>query len=96
MVAKARDRVYPALVNISVITVSYWGGKETKGGSTGSGTILSEEGYVLTNQHVVNDGRKFRVTLADKREIPATMVGEDPLTDLAVIRIDTSKLEPGE
>jgi serine protease Do len=96
MVAKARDRVYPALVNISVITVSYWGGKETKGGSTGSGTILSEEGYVLTNQHVVNDGRKFRITLADKRELPATMVGEDPLTDLAVIRIDTSKLEPGE
>ena len=96
MVAKARDRVYPALVNISVITVSYWGGKETKGGSTGSGTILSEEGYVLTNQHVVNDGRKFRVTLADKRELPATLVGEDPLTDLAVLKIDLSKLNPGE
>ncbi|MCX5690220.1 MAG: trypsin-like peptidase domain-containing protein [Planctomycetota bacterium] len=96
MVTKARDRVYPALVNISVITVSYWGGKETKGGSTGSGTILSEEGYVLTNQHVVNDGKKFRVTLADKRELPATLVGEDPLTDLAVIKIDLSKLNPGE
>ncbi|MBS0198546.1 MAG: PDZ domain-containing protein [Planctomycetes bacterium] len=96
MVAKARDRVYPCLVNISVITVSYYGGKETKGGSTGSGTILSPEGYVLTNQHVVNDGRKFRVTLADKRELPATLVGEDVLTDLAVLKIDISKLNPGE
>jgi len=96
MVTKARDRVYPALVNISVVTVSYWGGKETKGGSTGSGTILSEDGYVLTNQHVVNDGTKFRVTLADKRELPATLIGEDPLTDLAVLKIDISKLNPGE
>jgi len=96
MVAQARDRVYPSLVNISVISVSYWGGKETKGGSTGSGTILSPEGYVLTNQHVVNDGKKFRVTLADKREIPATLVGEDPLTDLAVLKIDLTKLKEGE
>jgi serine protease Do len=96
MVTRARDRVYPALVNISVVTVSYWGGAETKGGSTGSGTILSEEGYVLTNQHVVNDGKKFRVTLSDKRELPATLVGEDPLTDLAVIKIDITKLAPGE
>jgi serine protease Do len=96
MVAQARDKVYPALVNISVITVSYWGGKETKGGATGSGTILSSEGYVLTNQHVVNDGRKFRITLADKRELPATLVGEDPLTDLAVLKIDVTKLSPGE
>lgn len=96
LVSNARDKVFPALVNISVITVSYWGGKETKGGSTGSGTILSPEGYVLTNQHVVNDGKRFRVTLADKREIPATLIGEDPLTDLAVIKIDISKLNPGE
>ncbi|MBL9000159.1 MAG: PDZ domain-containing protein [Phycisphaerae bacterium] len=96
MVARARDKVYPALVNISVVTLSYYGGKEAKGGSTGSGTIMSPEGFVLTNQHVVNDGRTFRVTLADKREVPATLVGEDPLTDLAVLKIDLSKLDPGE
>ena len=88
LVGRARDRVFPALVNISVVTVNYWGGKETKGGQTGSGTIISPDGYILTNQHVVDKGKKFRVTLADRREVPATLVGEDPLTDLAVIKID--------
>jgi serine protease Do len=88
LVTDARDKVFPALVNISVITVSYYGGKETKGGSTGSGTIFTPDGYIVTNQHVVNEGKKFRVTLADKREVEATLVGEDPLTDLAVLKID--------
>jgi serine protease Do len=90
LVTDARDKVFPALVNISVITVSYWGGKEVKGGGTGSGTIISPDGYIITNQHVANDGRRFRVTLSDKREVPATLVGEDPLTDLAIIKIDPS------
>jgi serine protease Do len=88
MVSQARDKVFPALVNISVITVNYYGGKETKGGSIGSGTIISPDGYIITNQHVTDSGRKYRVTLADRTELPATMVGEDPLTDLAVLKID--------
>lgn len=92
MVSSARDKVFPALVNIRVVTVSFWGGKETKGQSTGSGTIISKEGHVLTNAHVTNNGRRFRLTLADKREVPATMVGEDPLTDLAVLKIDLDAL----
>ena len=96
MVTTARDRVYPALVNVSVITVSYYGGKEVKGGSTGSGAIVSPDGYIVTNQHVVSDGRRFRVTLADRRELPATLVGEDVLTDLAVLKIDPADLLPGE
>ncbi|MBL8964151.1 MAG: PDZ domain-containing protein [Phycisphaeraceae bacterium] len=92
MVTGARDRVFPALVNIRVVTVSFWGGKETKGQSTGSGTIISPEGHVLTNAHVTNNGLRFRLTLADKREVSAVMVGEDPLTDLAVLKIDPSFL----
>ncbi len=92
MVSTARDKVFPALVNIRAVTVSFWGGKETKGQSTGSGTIISKEGHVLTNAHVTNNGRRFRLTLADKREVPATMVGEDPLTDLAVLKIDLDAL----
>jgi serine protease Do len=88
----ARDRVFPALVNIQVISVSYWGGKETKGGSTGSGTIITPDGLVVTNHHVVEDGRTFRVTLADKREARATLVGEDPMTDLAVLRLNMEDL----
>ncbi len=88
----ARDRVFPALVNISVISVSFWEGKETKGGSTGSGTIISPDGLIVTNHHVVDDGRTFKVTLADKREITATLVGEDPMTDLAVLRLNLQAL----
>lgn len=88
----ARDKVFPALVNIQVISVSYWGGKETKGGSTGSGTIITADGLVVTNHHVVEDGRTFRVTLADKREARATLVGEDPMTDLAVLRLNMEDL----
>lgn len=95
-ISAARDRVFPALVNIQTISVSYWGGKETKGGSVGSGTIISPDGLVLTNQHVVDDGKSFRVTLADRQEVPATLVGEDPLTDLAVLRIDVSQLKGGK
>jgi len=93
MVTQARDQVFPALVNISVITVNYTGGKETKGGATGSGTIISPEGYVVTNHHVAEDGKKFRVTLADKQEVSATLVGDDPLTDLAVLKINISELK---
>jgi len=93
LVTDARDKVFPSLVNISVVTVSYWGGKETKGGSVGSGTIISPEGYILTNQHVTNDGKKFRVTLSDRREVGARMIGEDPLTDLAVIQINMDEIK---
>ncbi|HLP86137.1 MAG TPA: PDZ domain-containing protein [Phycisphaerales bacterium] len=88
----ARDRVFPSLVNITVITVSYWGGTETKGGSTGSGTIISPDGLIVTNHHVVEDGKTFKVTLADKREATATLVGDDPMTDLAVLRINMKDL----
>lgn len=89
----ARDRVFPALVNINVVTVDYWDGKEHKGNSVGSGTIISADGYVITNQHVTKNGKKFRCTLADKQELPAKLIGEDPLTDLAVLQLDLSKLK---
>ena len=93
MVTLARDRVFPALVNIRVITVQYWGGKEHKGAAGGSGTIISKDGHVLTNYHVVHNGKKFKCTLADKQEISAELVGEDPLTDLAILKLDLSELK---
>jgi serine protease Do len=95
IVQSARDKVFPALVNIHVVTVDYWGGKEQKGSAVGSGTIISPEGHVITNQHVTNNGKKFNCTLADKQEIPADLVGEDPLTDLAVLKLKLSALKGG-
>jgi len=92
MIELARDRVFPALVNISVVTVDYWGGKEHKGSSIGSGTIISPEGYIITNQHVTDKGTKFSCRLADRQEISAKLIGEDPLTDLAILKLNLNEL----
>lgn len=93
MVTTARDRVFPSLVNIQVTTSRYFGGEEHKGQATGSGTIISPDGYVLTNFHVARNGQKFVCTLSDKQEIEATLVGEDPLTDLAVLKLNLEDLK---
>ena len=58
----------------------------------GSGVIVSPVGYIVTNNHVVQDAVNVTVTLNDKREYKATVVGTDPSTDLAVIRIDENNL----
>jgi serine protease Do len=73
----------------------------------GSGVIISPDGYIITNDHVVNGATQIRVTLHDRRIMSAKLVGVDKLTDLAVIKVnatdlpaikwgDSSKLEPGE
>lgn len=54
----------------------------------GSGVIISPDGYIVTNSHVVDDGERIRVRLADKRQFRAEVVGLDRSTDLAVIKID--------
>jgi serine protease Do len=64
--------------------------KEQQGG--GSGIIISNDGYILTNNHVVEDAKQVTVALHDKREFDAKVVGTDPTTDLAVIKIDASDL----
>ncbi len=93
LIGAARDSVFPALVNIQVVAVTYSGGVERKYSDFGSGTIFSKEGYVLTNQHVVTHGRRFLCTLSDRREIPAQLVGSDPLSDLAVLKLELSAEE---
>jgi serine protease DegQ len=60
--------------------------------SLGSGVIVSHEGYVLTNNHVVEGADEIEVVLTDGRKAPAKVVGLDPETDLAVIKIDLDKL----
>ncbi len=57
----------------------------------GSGVIISQDGYILTNNHVVEGAREVTVTLADKNEYKAEIVGRDPKTDLAVLKIDAKK-----
>jgi serine protease Do len=64
--------------------------KEQRG--SGSGIIISADGYIITNNHVVENANKVTVGLSDKRQFDATVVGTDPLTDLAVVKIDASNL----
>ena len=59
----------------------------------GSGVIISTDGYIVTNNHVVQDAERLTVTLNNKKELPARIVGIDPATDLAVIKIDADNLD---
>ena len=85
-VAGIAARVLQSVVNISV--------KSDTGSGTGSGVVLRSDGYVLTNNHVV-DAANATVTVsfngAESVEVPATIVGRDPDTDLAVVKVQTSK-----
>jgi len=58
----------------------------------GSGVIISPDGYIVTNDHVIDGAVDIRVTMTDRRILPAKLIGADPLTDLAVIKIEGSNL----
>ena len=58
----------------------------------GSGVIISPDGYIVTNNHVIDGAVDIRVTMTDRRIYPAKLIGTDPLTDLAVIKIDATNL----
>ncbi len=62
--------------------------------SSGSGVIVSTDGYIITNQHVIEDGANFEITFPDKRKVEARLVGIDRMTDLALLKANISGLRP--
>ena len=58
----------------------------------GSGVIVTADGYILTNHHVIDDAAKIQVELSDRRVMEAKLIGSDPPSDLAVIKVDGSNL----
>jgi len=85
--------VAPAVVSIVVETVSYnWFWQAVPQTGAGSGIITSSDGYIVTNNHVVEGAQKVTVTLSDGSVYDATIIGTDAQTDLAVVKVDASNL----
>jgi len=92
-VAVIAELVRPSIVTVEVGTGN---GVDASAAGTGSGVVYSEDGYVLTNNHVVEDAEFVRVVFLDGRIYQAEVVGTDPLTDVAVIKVAAPDLKPIE
>jgi serine protease Do len=86
-VATAVDRVKPSLVKIEVIATQHGQGREVKTESSGSGVIITRQGHIITNHHVAGKAVRLNCILSNNEEIEADLVGTDPLTDIAVIKL---------
>jgi S1-C subfamily serine protease len=90
-VIAASDRVSPSVAKVDV--VSSRGGRGDRPGS-GSGFLFTPDGFLLTNSHVVHGATRIDILLSDGSKFPAEAVGDDPHTDLAVVRIQGTNLAP--
>ena len=103
-------KVKPALVRIRVVSTDYSEGREVKMQEVGSGAIITRDGYLITNHHVAGHAARIFCTLWNREEIEAELVGTDPLTDIAILKLkpehpvefkpaefgDSSKIQVGE
>ena len=92
VVIRAVDRVRPSVVNIDTVAQvqTFFGVFPQEG--AGSGVIVSADGYILTNNHVVEGAQQIKVTLLSGKTLPARIIGTDRFSDLAVLKVDTTGL----
>lgn len=88
---EARNKVMPALVHIQPVVTDFRTGKMVKQSVVGSGVIFHADGYVVTNYHVAGKADRIICTLGDKEQVKAELVGGDPSTDVAIIKLDLSE-----
>ena len=91
-VVSAVERAAPSVVHVGV----RFGGRRRRGEGGGSGFVLTPDGFLVTSRHVVHGASELRVTLADGGSWPAALVGDDPGSPLALLRVDAPELVPTE
>ena len=90
------EKVSPSVVGIEIYSNDWRTEEEPISLGSGSGIIISSDGYIVTNAHVVTGAYSIKVILSDSSEYPAALVGSDTITDLAVVRIDKNDLTAAE
>ncbi|MCL5408518.1 MAG: PDZ domain-containing protein [Candidatus Omnitrophica bacterium] len=93
IIASIISEVKPALVKIHVVLAQYQNGREIKIEAVGSGVIINPQGYVVTNYHVVGKAIWIMCTLYNNKQIPAKLIGADPLADIAVVKLQNPNHE---
>jgi S1-C subfamily serine protease len=91
-ITRVVEKIAPAVVNLRVHGTNRESRRGSEAGGSGSGFVIAPDGFILTNSHVVRGAVHMEVTLADGRVFEASLVGDDPETDLAVVRINAPQL----
>jgi S1-C subfamily serine protease len=93
-VVGAAESVSPSVVHIEARHAARDSGRMREGRGSGSGFVFTSNGYILTNSHVVHAASHVKVALADGRSLDASLIGDDPDTDIAVVRVHAEGLKP--